>query len=577
MVIIAIFKTHSTTITSIKSAMKQKGRMWLLILFLFTVCNAGAQSIEELQADLKKTTDPNALAKIQSDLGRLYFATSDFVKAQDYFFQSLRNAEKANNKHIASVAYNNISATYCETENTEAAIDYAKKAISSCRETGDTALLANAYNSLANAYYIEESDSLSLHYYREALAQRLLMKDSIGLFAGYKNLGAVLFEMKDTLQGISYLHKSLAFIQEKDSARWLSGYLTLGGAYFFSGNLPRAKLYLDSCGLYVGHSTAFDKLEDYYYTLYKYYQKTGDLKNSLKNFELYGNYRDSIISTAKNKQLAELNVKYEAEKKQTLIDQQKFELKQKNQLLWFVATGLILLCIAGYFIYRNIQYKAQRKLRDQEQRQQEIAARSLFEGEQNERIRIARDLHDGVGQMLSLVKMNLSAIENTDLATQKTMLLVDKTIDEVRNVSHNLIPEELNFGIFRALDNLSDKINATGETQMKLDIPESIKNIQFEKQNELSIYRIVQEVVSNMIRHAGASLVELSMSYAAQNIIIAIKDNGRGIDANAIEQSEGIGWKNIKARVHLLDGRINVQSEKLSGTQIEITLPAHGG
>ena len=556
--------------------MRKTGRTWLFILFLWSYNSSGAQSITELEAGLKTTTNPDSLAKKQSDLGRLYFAQSDFVKAQDYFFQSLRNAEKAGNKRIAGVAYNNISATYFETENMESAIEYAQKAIASCIETGDTVSLANAYNSLANVYYIQESDSLSLLYFQKALNTRLLMKDSVGLFAGYKNLGAILFEMQDTLQGISYMHKSIEFIAKKDSARWLSGYLTLGGAYLNSGNLAKAKIYLDSCGRFVAHSKAFDKLEDYYYSLYQYYKKTGQLDKAIDNFELYGNFRDSIISSSKNKQLAELNVKYEAEKKQQLINRQQFEIKQKNQLLWFVAAGVILLCLSGYFVYKNLQYRAQRKLMEQNQRQQEIAARSLFEGEQNERIRIARDLHDGVGQMLSLVKMNLSAVESRDIATEKTMLLVDKTIDEVRNVSHNLIPEELNFGLFRALDNLADKVNTAGETKMTLHIPGAVKNISFEKQNELSIYRIVQEVVNNMIKHAGANLIELSITHSSQQIIIGIKDNGRGLDADAIERSKGIGWKNINARVHLLEGKINVQSEKLSGTQIEITLPAHG-
>jgi two-component system, NarL family, sensor kinase len=475
-----------------------------------------------------------------------------------------------------AVAYNNIAATYTETENFEPAAAYAQKAIDANKAINDTLGLANSYNSLANVYYMEEKDSLSLHYFREALAQRLLLNDSVGLFAGYKNLGAILFEMKDTLQGIAYQHQSLLFIQKTDSARWLSGYLTLAGVYFYSGNLSKAKLYLDSCALYVARSKAFDKLEDYYYTSYKYYQKTGNLQKAIDNFELYGNYRDSIISTSKNEQLAELNVKYEAEKKQKLIDQQTFELTKKNQLLWFVAIGLLLVAIAGYFIYKNLQYRQRTKLQEHAQHQQEIAARSLFEGEQNERIRIARDLHDSVGQMLSLVKMNLSSLDNQDAITQKTSILVDKRIDEVRNVSHNLIPEELNFGIFRALDNLADKVNSSGETQMSIDIPDNIRNIKFEKQNELSIYRIVQEVINNMIRHAEASLINLHIKEDDQHIIISVKDNGRGLDLQSIDRSKGIGWKNINARVHLLDGKINVQSEKLSGTQIEITLPANG-
>lgn len=556
--------------------MKENYKKCWAILLLFIFFRGNAQTIEELEISLEKTGNPDVLAKIQSDIGRLYFAKGVFVKAQDYFFQSLRTAEKTGNKHIIAGAYNNIAATYMETENYPVATEYAQKAIAAHKELNDVIGLANSYNSMATIYYMEEKDSLSLHYSHESLAQRLIAKDSSGLFAGYKNLGAILFEMKDTAKGIGYIEQSLQFLNKKDSARWLSGYLTLGQAYIFSGNLNKGKAYLDSCRLYTSPSSSYEKLEDYYYTLYKYNQKKGNLQQALVDFEFYANYRDSVISTTKNEQLSELNIKYEAEKKQKLIEQQKFEIARKNSWLWISGTGLLLLCIVAWLIYKNIQYRQQKKNEQEKIRQQEVAARALFEGEQNERIRIARDLHDGVGQMLSLVKMNLSTMDTDNPMLQKTIALTDKTIGEVRNVSHNLIPEELNFGLYKALNNLVEKVNASGNTKMEIYIPEQLLSQRFEKQNELSIYRIVQEVVNNMIKHAEASLITLSILPVNDQIIISVKDNGRGLSVEDIEKSKGIGWKNINARVHMLDGKISVQSEKLSGTQIEITLPANG-
>jgi two-component system NarL family sensor kinase len=556
--------------------MKGNYRKCCFFLLLIVFLTSNAQTIEELETALKKTGKAGELAKMQSDIGRLYFAKGAFVKAQDYFFQSLRTAEKAGHKRMIASAYNNIAATYMETENYPVATEYAQKAITANKALNDVIGLADSYNSLATIYYMEEKDSLSLHYSHESLAQRLIAKDSSGLFAGYKNLGAILFEMKDTTSGISYIEQSLRFINKKDSAKWMAGYLTLGQAYFYSGNLRKGKIYLDSSGLYVPYSTSYDRLEDYYYTLYKYNQKTGNLQQALINFEFYSNYRDSVISTRKNEQLSELNIKYEAEKKQKIIEQQKFEIAQKNSWLWVAATGLLLLCVGSWLVYKNIQYRQQKKIEQEKNHQQELAARALFEGEQNERIRIARDLHDGVGQMLSLLKMNLSTMDTGSPVLQKTMALTDKTIEEVRNVSHNLIPEELNFGIYPALINLAEKVNASGDTKMNIDIPEQLQSLQFEKQNELSIYRIVQEVINNMIRHAGASLINLSVSSLTDQIIISVKDNGRGLHLEDIEQSKGIGWKNINARVHMLEGKISVQSEKLSGTQIEIILPANG-
>lgn len=289
-------------------------------------------------------------------------------------------------------------------------------------------------------------------------------------------------------------------------------------------------------------------------------------KNQLvKNQQLDANKKaQNIKSLKKQSQIQNLE-----------IENKKLELKQKN--IWLIFGGILFLTslISAFFIYRNYQHKQEKRLQKEIFLQQELATKSLFEGEQNERIRIARDLHDSVGQMLSLVKMNLSSQEQNP-ENENIQGLVDKTISEVRNISHNLIPEELNFGIFPALENLSDKVNASSKTKMELHIPEEIRLIKFQKQNELSIYRIVQEVINNMIKHADASSIDLSIRKLEKSLIINIKDNGKGLDDDSITNSSGIGWKNINARVHMMDGKIKIESEKLAGTQIEITLPQNG-
>ena len=111
---------------------------------------------------------------------------------------------------------------------------------------------------------------------------------------------------------------------------------------------------------------------------------------------------------------------------------------------------------------------------------------------------------------------------------------------------------------------------------MSVHVDESIRQLQFEQQNELSIYRIIQEVVNNTIRHSEAGSIELSLAQQTQKILLSIRDNGKGMDAGSIENAKGIGWKNIRARVNLLEGEMKVQSEKSAGTQIEIILPKNG-
>jgi len=108
---------------------------------------------------------------------------------------------------------------------------------------------------------------------------------------------------------------------------------------------------------------------------------------------------------------------------------------------------------------------------------------------------------------------------------------------------------------------------------MEIEISPNVKNRSFKKQHEFSIYRIVQEIINNIIKHAAASTIRLSMSQHDYGTLLSIHDNGQGISKEAIHASTGIGWKNINARVHLMSGQIKILSSKQSGTQIEIILP----
>jgi len=256
------------------------------------------------------------------------------------------------------------------------------------------------------------------------------------------------------------------------------------------------------------------------------------------------------------------------------LENKKLELEQRNLAMGSILVVFLALGGISFSFYKRNQLKQQNLLQTEIYRQQEIATKSVFEGEQNERIRIARDLHDGIGQMLSVVKMNVSTLNPSDKTVEGTLNLVDKTITELRAISHNLIPEALNFGLFAALEDICKKINDAGKTKVDLNVAQEMEEVPLSQQNKLSIYRIVQEVLNNMIKHANASHISIDIKKVNENMLIAIKDDGDGFDTSKIDDSKGMGWKNISARVHLMDGDMNIKSEKLIGTQIEISIPA---
>ncbi len=212
------------------------------------------------------------------------------------------------------------------------------------------------------------------------------------------------------------------------------------------------------------------------------------------------------------------------------------------------------------------------------QREEGRATRAIFVGEQAERIRIARDLHDSIGQILAVVKMRLTSAPAHDAAalkmqTDASAALVDQAVAEVRAISHNLIPEDLTFGAIRAIENLCSRMASAGNIAVKLTVADAVRVRKSNQEFSLSLYRIVQEVLGNMMKHSGASAITLDMVQQDSFIHLHIADNGRGFDTGIICRSGGIGWKNVFARVNLLNGRVDVRSERISDTSIQISIP----
>ncbi len=483
--------------------------------------------------------DTAQLANAYSGLSSAFHDFGDYKKGKEYALKGLKIVE--NQKDIPAVKrrlLNALAINYDENKEYDKAIETHLKALKF--ETDNDRSLASTYNNLGNTYKKKGNLLEAEKYFQKSFELSKKIQNDYHFATIYGNLG------------------DLAIKQKK---------------------YQNAEKYLDSGRYYSQKSKSPEKLKDAYEYSSDLYEKTGDYKKSLHYLRQFLHLKDSLESIQKSGMIYDAQERYETTKKEKenhdlqvenklrTIEKEK-AVSEKRIILMASFAVIVLLSLLTFLLYRNRLGKIKRN-EDQKTNQ------ALFEGEQNERIRIARDLHDSVGQMLSLVKMNLSAQEQNP-ENEKIQDLVDKTISEVRNVSHNLIPEELNFGIFSALENLADKVNTSKETRMEIHIPKEIRTIKFERQNELSIYRIVQEVVNNMVKHANASLIGLSIEKVENSLKIAIEDNGNGMDINTLKNTKGIGWKNINARINMMDGKIKIRSEKLSGTQIEITLPENG-
>jgi signal transduction histidine kinase len=241
--------------------------------------------------------------------------------------------------------------------------------------------------------------------------------------------------------------------------------------------------------------------------------------------------------------------------------------------------------IVGFLGYRNTRHRhrlsrqqdelQQHRISELEKDKQLVAVDSMLKGQEEERSRLAKDLHDGLGGLLSGVKFSLSNMKDNLIITpdnmavfERSLDMIDTSIKELRRVAHNMMPEMLTkFGLDEALKEYCNSINATNLLAVKY---QSIgMDTRIEKSSEIIIYRIVQELLNNILKHAAATeaLVQLLKEEGRFNVIV--EDNGKGFDA-ALLHNKGAGLTSIQSRVSYLKGQIDIHSEPGKGTLVNM-------
>lgn len=303
------------------------------------------------------------------------------------------------------------------------------------------------------------------------------------------------------------------------------------------------------------------------------YSKLNDSLNT-ENVKLEINKIESKFNAAeKERKIATLN----AEKKQ-----KELEVSKKNSYLWGLSLILLLvisLLIFLYIIFRKNKKISEQKINDIRQKEELSLTKAILEGEERERERIARDLHDGLGGMLAGVKINFSTWSASHLNPEKDTEFyrilgqLDNSVSELRHVARNLMPESLlNFGLETALNDLCEFYN-------RKDIEIDFQAINIEKNLplniQLNIYRIAQELLANAIKHAEATSILLQCSQSGKDFFITIEDNGKGFESDKKLKPKSMGLNNLKNRVDYLKGNIEINSDH-QGTTINIELNIDG-
>lgn len=299
----------------------------------------------------------------------------------------------------------------------------------------------------------------------------------------------------------------------------------------------------------------------------------------LKGVEVF----DTLSNTDKVQALNILDFKLqtaekdnEISRKQLLIASQKNEIKQSNLLIVVLAASGVLLVVLVVVVYRSNNNKRrlqEEKINRLNKEQEIIQLKAIMKGEEKERGRIARELHDGFVSQLTAVKMNFSVMPNkysvltsaTDY--QQNLAYLEETIRELRKTAHNMMPEILmNGGLAEAVQVYCERIGQMHRPDVDFQLYGFVPRLDAEF--ELALYRMIQELLQNVIKHANATQALVQINCADEVLSVTIEDNGIGLPQDGIGDKDSAGLKTLEARVQAYNGTIEINSDKDIGTTI---------
>ena len=537
------------------------------------ISNAGAALAEKLK-------DYGSLSEFKKYTGLSWYFKGSYDSAAVYYYKALDVLKKTDDPSKKAGVLNELGKLYRKTKDLDRALQMYNEAFSIYKKLNDEGGMATILNESGVVFEYKADYDEAIKRYKSSLAIREKLNDDAGKAYSYNFLGGVYTLLKKFTEAEKFLLTSLELRKNlKDSFAIALSYGDLGYMYKEQGNYAKAMEQYDLSNTIAIKMRFAELLLSNYKELAVIAEKKGDNALSLIFYKKHSILKDSIYAGDKLKQIEQLNAKYQTEKQEQQLKLQKAEIARKNYLLWGLISGVALLILSAISFYRKRQLQNKMNLQAAVMNQQDLATRGIINAEENERKRIAADLHDGVGQMMSAAKMNLSAFEN-DITFkdevqknnfERLIGLVDESCKEIRSVSHQMMPNALlKNGLANAVKEFLDKID---HRIIKINLHAEGLQERLDGNTETVLYRVIQECVNNVIKHSGANNLDISLIKDADGISATVEDNGRGFDTTDKQKFEGIGLKNISSRVAFLKGTVDFDSAPGKGTLVAIHVP----
>jgi signal transduction histidine kinase/Flp pilus assembly protein TadD len=584
----------------------------------------------------KETIIGNAygIARANNQLGRIYTEQEELQKALYHILKADSILEQLGKTSMHAVTSNNAGDLYRRLGNYDKATEYLLKSLTLVEASNNKRGMANSYTNLGILEIDLVNYKKALAFLNKAEVIQLEYKNKHGLAKTYNNKGIVYFEQGEYDKSLEFHTKSLTLktqleIQEKDA----SIYNNLATIYRQKGNLEGAirnyqkSLEIEKSSMtYNNFGNTFFEQKDYTKAIEQYSKALEMAKENSEQFELMraynnlsdcysaeGNYQKSIDynndylqvrDSIENSYKDAVNQKadYEQEKKELALLQkdqtitqerlEKSELKSNRQDLIIAGLigGTLLLSLLFFALLRGNKQRQKAVLSEKNREIEQQKVEELLKnqelkfinaktvGQEEERTRIAQDLHDRLGSMLSMVKTHFKSVEtnidkvktaNSDLY-EKANKLLDEACEEVRKISHDMVSGVLNeFGLTAAVEDLAETLEES--KKMEVEFVSHGIDSRLDSKLEIAIYRIIQELVNNILKHSKATEITLQLVKGKKGLNVMVEDNGIGFDPE--QTNKGMGLKNIASRADAFGGTMQIDSSLGKNTTITIDIP----
>lgn len=475
-------------------------------------------------------------------LSGIYQKERNWTEMEKSARQSYDIARKIGFDYAKGGAAGNMAAAMENTNRLDEAIKWYAVADSAFTAIGSDLDRANVLLNLGVLYRKQGNREQALKNYTTALEMLERVGEKHGIAHASANVGLILNAMGKNQEAVAYFQKALPIAE--------------------SERLGRVEL---MC----------------YEGLLEANMKLGNSTEAISFFNKYAALRDTLYSSERATLMSEMRTKFEVEKKEQenafLKNENELKEKQKRNVLIGSIIIIVLLIFAGVLYYLAYRRKQESKLQQEVIRERERGLAAVFEATEEERKRIAKDLHDGIGQQLSGLRMNWESFsegihdENQKARLQHLSGILDEACKDVRTISHQMMPRVLTEGgLLPALQEMLSKSFALAKVRYRIE-HFKVEGERFNERVELGLYRICQELINNIIKHSGADDVVIQLYRNKNQLILIVEDNGKGFDVQ--QKRDGIGLMNITSRLSTVGGDVIWEPGPQSGSVATVRIP----